>query len=368
MRLNLSIISALTLLLFACRSSLFHHDFRPEKKVDIPGIYPHKSTDSISVVMFVHGMGRKDQNYPYYTINKMAKKSLGAGYKIEKCTDFYHDNEDIKPQLEKFVAESTNKEKKMIFYSLRYSNFSDTIKDSMKANESIIDRKFRRGLTARVAKDGFIDQFKDVMKVQETEVMKKLINYYDLVMTDAENNYFINSDSIKINLITSSLGSAVTAAFLYDFYLNIAKASFNPQLKTNFDHKAFHFDKKTQRKKYFFTVYQLTNQLILFDKSIRNWGNDKQFEEQELSPTDKNAMSSRFDLRIYSFRNPKDLLCFYVPPTFYQDLFKDYENVHEVINIHYKNMIGHNNIITAHIHPLNSKRIAKTLSEGVHRK
>ena len=372
MKLNILLYLLSFLLLQSCKLSSINQGFQAENGMAIPGIQPTESKNDLSIVIFVHGMGYKDQNYSYFTINKMAKTSLGNKYTIRKDVFFDSDVDTIKTQLEKFIATNKEGNKSIVFYSLRYSNLSDTIKEVMRENEAIVDKGFRRGFVAKVAKNGFIDQFKDVMKVQEEGVLPKIVYYFDLAVNDAMEKYFLGKDNVKINFVTSSLGSAVTAAYIYDFYLSLAqKSAVKENVSPNFDHAIFSYFSLTDQSnvKFHFNVYQLTNQLVLFGTSIQNWGNKKtEAERLQMNVLDSMQvlkMKDYFDLNIYSYRNQNDDLCLYVPPLFYQELLKDNVNVKPVINIHYTNLLLHNDPISAHTFPLSSGRIAKRLANGV---
>jgi hypothetical protein len=306
----------------------------------------------------------------------MAKTSLGPHYTITNDTFQDADVDSIKTQLEKFVATNKEGDKRIVFYSLRYSNLSDSIKESMRINESRVDGEIPRNFAAKVSKDVFIDQFKDVMKVQESGTLPKIIYYFDLAINDAKTKYLQGKSNVEINFITSSLGSAVTAAYVYDFYLNLAQSKLeNKTITPNFQHEGFHYitQMKEANTKFHFNIYQLTNQLVLFGTSIQNWGNKKSPEEEDsiqsqlkrMTAEERDQMGQNFHLNVYSYRNPNDLLCLYVPPTFYQELLHDYQNVNQVVNIHYSNVLLHNDPITAHTFPLSSGRIAKRLSNGV---
>jgi hypothetical protein len=374
----------LLLLLTSCKQLRF--SFKSEGKTD--GIFqdfekPKKNapvTPKIKAVVFVHGMGQKDQNYSYLMLNNLAKFHFKGHYQIIKDISF-HTKDTFKTHLEKFKAFDKNKDT-ILFYSIRYSNKSDSIKIKMKKNE-MIENKRRNGIP-RFAKNGFIDQFKDVMLVQEKNISDTITIMFNESLSDFVKHKNFDKDSSCINFITASLGTAVTARYLRSIYLLKKEKDVDDSLSYADMHQMNSISNDKNYRKILsiknFRIYQLTNQLDLFGESIKNWGNPSTFQgyQDELNEFKMNSNKrliqsndNKMVLKSYSFRHPNDLLCFYVKPSFYKTHFDiksndpEYKDIDNVVNIHYRNILRKNNLIVAHVFVYSSRRLAKKIVSGI---
>ena len=400
-----------------------------------------------------HGMGSKDQNYSYNMINNLAKNKFKNPC-IRKEPNF-----SDSPSIEKFVASNQDNNETIIFYSIRWSNLTDPLKESLMNEEN---KNPRRRKISKIAKNGLmIDLIKDVMAVQEEPVLDEVIKYLDTVMDDI---YLSTPSNPNINIISASLGSAMIYRYLQikSFNTQVSRILAKEFLETRISNtKILNPDDKTQATEKDLIpsfnpiylgpwssvkplpydkqklinqdpleitsvhFYMLTNQINLMGKSINNWGGvhldkssldqldlnafyfdkcplkelvlekfelskvvgSKGFVESTLNnPTvedlkpagldlkvidikkvedqiKKSLEKSLFDLNIVAFRNPNDLLCYYLPDNAISDISLYHDSL-KITNVYYFNFLRGNNIVTSHTLPFDLKKMANVITKG----
>lgn len=373
-------ISFLTILLVGCihlnpRFKSESHFDGLDKKFELSS-----RGDSVLYCFIIHGIGHQEQYYSYEMIDELGKNLLGKDFT-------YEPNKSIKDScVERKILESKNEKKKLVFYTITWSPYSDEYKSDLEdiekknnPNKFSISKKVKSGV--------MIDRAGDLFFAQHSEVLPKILKLIDMSVSDMI-EHSSGASVQNLNLISGSLGSQVFMKYLKLHYANFktdlkeclaeeenvlvsnlfssafieaADSADTPENKKVIFINDFFAHSKTDSSENVSSAntkslnfYMLTNQVNLMPDNLEAWGGVK-FNCDQPEP------DIRFDNTTFiAFRNPNDMLCYYLP----KKVLAQQSDSILVTNIYYWNFLVRNNIIQAHTAPFSLKKMHKVLAYG----
>lgn len=383
-------ILILTILLV---SSCVHLNPRIKVDSDFSGIESQEfqkgkfnNTQSIDskYILIIHGIGPQDSNYSYDLMKSIAKYS-----KINFSVNRRKLNTGSTfTRLEKTEYFNVPHDKRLVFYSIKWSDLVEPAKQEIRFYEDHLSGKFH-GLSRTIKRQLMIKRVADGFLGQDSTHLTKIVKTIEVAFHDITSETGGLENLSQLNLISGSFGSQLFIRFLYDRQHEIKKSYVDQQIandefrnkwiqKLGLDLKGDNievinemlFDSiyssvlstsmdSLMNSNNFNTnglqlnFYMLTNQLNLMDGNIPNWGGNL--------PTDGSRLHIN-SVRAIAFRNTNDLLCYYVPKEVFSKYFRC-DDI-QVTNTYYWNFLIRNDIICAHTAVFKLNKLAKAIVKG----
>ena len=287
---------------------------------------------SIQYCVITHGIGRKEYDYSYDLIDGVSKKLLGKKYKHKREVIKIEEIDKVN-YLEKHTCTSQNSNNKIIFYSVRWSVFTDSIKDSFIRRENKPDNWT---LSKTIKNSVMIEKAGDLFFVQRKEVLDKIFTVYDACFEDIQN---ANISDAHLTLVSASLGSQVLLR-----YLNHVNVTDTNSFLLN------KFSSKNEDDEFNASWFLFSNQIDLMLEGVHRWGgaDDKSFDLDGVNMT--------------VFRNPNDMLCYILPDN--TEVISSVKT--NIKNVYYYNAPFKNNLLSAHTQTLYLKKMHSALAFGTY--
>lgn len=353
----------------------------------------------------IHGIGHQEQNYSYKLMNGVSKNLLNKGYTSEI-------QPLIEKNLEKCSFTSKDKTKKIVYYSITWSSWSDLEKEALIAQEEN-HNPTNWNISDYVKHGVMIERAGDLFFASRERIFDQIFDIVNVGINDMLNeNPEVKMDNL--NIISGSLGSQVfikilkrkfgmreqesvdslsiedQRVLLTEYFLNqkfeehsnivnycisqdeITQINQDVELKLdngfinvdlnsillqennfignicyNNTNQIYNSEQATQ-----LNFYMLTNQFGLMGENLKNWGG-KEYDKICFKKANFTA-----------FRNPNDMLCYYLPKKLiYEEASCEGKDIH-VTNLYYWNFLFRNNILSAHVSPFKLNKMYHAISFG----
>lgn len=367
----------ITLLFFGCK--VFHCP-KVTTSSTIQGLTIKGSNyQNFESFIIMHGIGSKESNYSEKIINRLNTFKFGknnfqcnysvyinGGFKqihnqsLKKIYETYNNRGGVEA-LKIVVTDSLRPEiKANQYYSINWAVAVQNSKDSL-VNAEMNNSPFYLGINKMLKKMVMMRRVSDAFSGSKPQIIIKLHKLLCQIITDG--NLF-NKNSL--NVITGSFGTQITLGLLQEIQQFENSKLFKNKFEfqeifsqlAKADNKGIDYYKAkltidtTQKLK----IFSLSNQLNLMPNNINGWYSNLKRDSSHLN----------FDsVQIVAFRNPNDILCYYMPQKTAEQFFPKTTNV-KVINTYYFNWPIRNDVATAHTVVFDSKKLAKIIHYGTY--
>lgn len=331
----------------------------------------HKSNQFI----IIHGIGTQKNDYSEKLIRRLNNYQFGTNtYKYDIWTyngeqfvehlnidyntvlDEYSNNgDDI--EIIKIKAHSLNSECKdtNLFYSINWSVLIEKDRDKLRKIE-MDGKPFFRGTNRLAKRMILINNVSDAFTGSKSNTLEYIVKGFIKII---DNGNLLKNENI--NLISGSFGSQLFLATLLalqdeSFY----KSNFFGLLNQNNLINDSTMFKINKNNKISLNMYMLTNQLNLMPDNVIDWANSICNNKFHKDSTKLNFK----EVNITAFRNPNDLLCYYVPIEALKNIFKVPNSSINLVNAYYFNWPIRNDVLFAHTSVFKLKKLSKIIYYG----
>ncbi len=348
----------------------------PEIRVDgrIEGLTEKKKA-YISAESFIvmHGIGSKENDYSEKLIRRLNDFKFGKnnyqleisvyqdgyfklmqGKTLKEVYETYNNQGDI--EALKIVARNITQSeiKENQFYSINWAVAVQKSKDNL-VDAEMDNSPFYFGVNKVLKKMVMMRRVSDAFSGSKPEIVTGLYNLMCTIIIDGK-----MSEKDNLNVISGSFGTQLFLGLLNE----IQKFDNSPNFKNEFnvfankvaneESVSYLENKLTINKNQKLRIYSLTNQLNLMPNNIKTWYSDVNSDSSKL-----NFKS----VQIVAFRNPNDILCYYMPREAAAKFFPSNTEL-KVINTFYFNWPVRNDVASAHTVVFKSKKLAKIIYYG----
>lgn len=343
--------------------------------------------------LIIHGIGSQKDNYSLKMIQRISKYSFkGVKYKREfyclRGENFVRiPGENLEREMQDSTlagnihvlkvldySEKRNGEKYSktnTFYSINWSVLAKVNKKQLQKEEFKNGPRFigiNKGILKKVV---MMEKVSDAFNGSKPETIEELINIILVLFLKEQ----IDQEQ-NINLISGSFGSQLfigsmiilknpellkNPEFLANSNLPINPNSLlnNPLIKAYNEPSNLAAQSKIVQK---LNMFLLTNQINLMDENILGW-----FKTKSTDPLLRQNSLDYEEVQIVAFRNPNDILCYYLPKKVVDKLFENFVEPEKikVYNGYYFNWPIRNDVALAHTSVFNLKKLAKAIYYGM---
>ncbi|MGV6861557.1 MAG: hypothetical protein ACWA41_07280 [Putridiphycobacter sp.] len=322
--------------------------------------------------LIIHGIGAQKNDYSEKLIRRLNNYHFGTNnyqYEIwtyenkefqkQNTTDYcavldkYCNHGDI--EIMKIKAHSLDSERNdtNLFYSINWSVLIENNRNELK-NSEIGGKPLYRGLNRFAKRKILIDKVSDAFSGSKTGTLTPLVTAFIKILEDEK---MLEKD--KLNLISGSFGSQLflaTLLALQDDSFHINDFIDKDEQTIFMQEDGFKLDINTEIE---LNMFMLTNQLNLMPENVIDWANS--------ICNDSLNKSTRLNfnkVNVTAFRNPNDLLCYYVPKKALKNIFSvDDSDIH-LVNAYYFNWPIRNDAMLAHTSVFKLKKLSKIIYYG----
>lgn len=315
--------------------------------------------------ILIHGIGSQHDAYSEKMIKRLSKYSfkkskyqrkvyclVGEEFVEIPGKNLKTEVKDKSPngQIRVLKIVDLSETKTNTYYSINWSVLTAGKKDTLRREEFKDGPRFigiNKGILKKVV---MVEKVSDAFNGSEPETISMLLKTILLVLLD-DNLY----KEENLNLISGSFGSQLFLGAMKTFQnLNLAT---NAQVFNNLTIRNLDFlIPKNQR----LNMFLLTNQINLMDENIDSWFMNNSVDSTKIKPLNYK------EIQIVAFRNPNDILCYYLPKKVADKLFEKYVKPEKikVYNAYYFNWPIRNDVGLAHTCVFNLKKLAKAVYYG----
>jgi DNA-binding PadR family transcriptional regulator len=320
------------------------------------------------VYLMIHGIGPQDDDYARKMIRRLSEYNFGKGqvrYELARLESdaFVQKGRELKKayfemtaaeqnsvELMRIVARKKDDSKsgkltsgveQAVFYVVNWSKAAELERRKLQTEEFDAFAPNYIGINKWLKKTIMIQRVSDAFSGGSPTLLEPIYRVFLQAIQGEE--YAANQ---RLNLISGSFGSQI---FLYCLYrLKHEQAQNPPQSKRGMGKNIF-------AEKFQLNLFMLTNQVNLMDENIPNWIDYMGMEGNERLPIGH--------VQVVAFRNPNDLLSYYVPPEIVKSFFASNVDL-QVINGYYFNWPVGNDVISSHTRVYRKKKLARAIWMG----
>ncbi|MCH2224886.1 MAG: hypothetical protein MK066_08970 [Crocinitomicaceae bacterium] len=362
----------LTILLLIGLSSCIHIRTKIRADKDFKGISErsfHKHAEDTKLFdtqygLIIHGIGPQKDDYSH-KIMKNISNQMNINTTLKRTSLVTGHN---KVKLEKTEYSNPELHKRLVFYSIKWSDLTDSAKMVMIQNETQLEGAFH-GINKPIKKGLMYCRVSDAFYGQDKNYLGPILETIDCAYLDIQKEIG-GANLNELNLISGSYGSQIFIRYLYEKQKVSIESAYNEIDTTTrlFESapltpllapaapesiEALFFDHKF--KETTLNFYMLTNQLALMDGHLKEWGGCDPILSREFRIGGVNAVA---------LRNTNDFLCYYLPKETLSKFFQCEDENITVTNSFYWNIPPLNNPGSAHTCVFKLKKFAKIVVFG----
>lgn len=375
-------ILLLTTLFLLASCKIFRLPGRVKVDKEISGICTSKKDPCIQKNMFIimHGIGSQKSDYSAKIISRLNDYTFGKNnYKcktsvlhgsqfiemgdgsLKKIYEEYKNNGEIEViKITATALDNSQSGKENTFYSINWSVVLNESKHNLEETEFGYSPRYW-GINKFIKRIVMVRRMSDAFAGSQPELAQKFYNTYYEIVTDGN---ILKNDNSTLNVITGSFGTQLFLGAINElqkkkestYYTNLSesnKSLFKDDTSLFFDNFQSKVIIDNSLKLH---LYALTNQVNLMPNNVNQW----------FSGLDKDSSKLNFSsVQIMAFRNPNDILCYYLPDSAGKNFFPS--TIHEsvtVINSYYFNWPFKNDVASAHTAVFNLKKLSKIIYYG----
>jgi hypothetical protein len=290
--------------------------------------------DNIFIIM--HGIGSQKSDYSESIINRLNNYTYGKNnykYEIEvlENSEFnkkdnnslkeickeYNNDKEIEVLKIKAISLDKSKSYTNTFYSINWSVVLDESKHNLVETE-FGNSPHYWGINKILKKMLVMEKFSDAFAGSQPDLTKK---FYKTILEIVKDGDILDNKTSALNVITGSFGTQLFLGAINELQKKDKSKIYQSLLKENnyiSSHNINISDNKFMISKDLkLKIYALTNQVNLMPNNVNQWYS---------GISDSTGDTSRLNfssVQIMAFRNPNDLLCYYLPDSVGKSFFPD---------------------------------------------
>lgn len=374
-------ILLLSFLLLLASCKIFRLPGRVKVDGEITGICTSKKNACTQKNNFIimHGIGSQKSDYSEDLIRRLNDYKFGKNnykYKIEvldkgqfvnmdtlSLNEVYenYDNHGKDIEVIKIRALPLNGQsvEENVFYSINWSVVIDSSKRKLEETEFDYSPRYW-GINKGLKRFVMIEKMSDAFAGSQPAMAQKIYYTYYAIVADGG---VLQNPNTTLNVITGSFGTQLFLGAINELQKNEKSLYFEKQFKTQneFLKDSISFVEEFRKSVTIdptlkLQLYALTNQVNLMPNNVNPWFKD----------LNQDSLLLEFNsVQITAFRNPNDILCYYLPDTVAKKYFPN--KIHDsvrVINSYYFNWPFKNDVASAHTAVFKLKKLSKIIYYG----